>query len=681
MNRFNRKMMLAWVELGPRFLPFADAATLDLPLSRLLRLSLFQVSVGMALVLLIGTLNRVMIVELGVPASLVATMISLPLIFAPFRALIGFRSDTHRSALGWKRVPYIWKGTMLQFGGFAIMPFALLVLSGGGNASHWPVWVGWIGAGGAFLLVGAGMHVTQTVGLALATDLAPIESQPKVVGLMYVMLLVGMIASALLFGAMLADFTPLRLVRVIQGAAVTTMGLNMLALWKQETRRPVRGAISAAQATPTFRSAWASFSEGGSAVRRLVAVGLGTMAFSMEDVLLEPYGGQVLHLTVGTTTKLTATLAIGGLLGFGLASRVLSRGAKPFRVAGFGALVGLPAFLAVIFSAPLLVPWLFAVGTLLIGFGGGLFGHGTLTATMNLAPEHQRGLALGAWGAVQASAAGIAVALGGIIRDTVSAMGSQQGVHSIVSGPAAGYTMVYGIEVLLLIATLFAMGPLIRALRDAHANPDDSPAENNGRYGSSHVSHAIVRIYDTAAKAAAAVKQLQFEGFRDDAITLVAGEETSPDKIMATLMAAWIVKARAKIYLEEIFLVEEVRQERWLLSVLAPFGMGGRAVEAMDRYGPLPSPVVDSHPPLPQWDEAAPFSSALSIPALYRSDAPSTSLGAPTLTSSHASFSRALGLPLLLKSKSSRLAPELSNFFLSSKLGLPLLTKSKDKRQ
>ena len=105
----------------------------DLPLARLLRLSLFQVSVGMAMVLLIGTLNRVMIVELGVPAWLVALMVSLPLLFAPFRALLGFRSDTHRSVLGWRRVPYIWFGTLLQFGGLAIMPFALLVLSGDGQ--------------------------------------------------------------------------------------------------------------------------------------------------------------------------------------------------------------------------------------------------------------------------------------------------------------------------------------------------------------------------------------------------------------------------------------------------------------------------------------------------------------------------------------------------------------------
>ena len=156
MNTSIAKPAKSWIKFGAKFLPFADVASETLPLSRLLRLSLFQISVGMALAMLIGTLNRVMIVELHVPASLVAVMVSLPLLFAPFRALIGFRSDHHRSHLGWRRVPYIWMGTLLQFGGFAIMPFALLVLGGLGQASHAPAWVGHLGAGMAFLLVGAG---------------------------------------------------------------------------------------------------------------------------------------------------------------------------------------------------------------------------------------------------------------------------------------------------------------------------------------------------------------------------------------------------------------------------------------------------------------------------------------------------------------------------------------------
>ncbi len=455
MNPLSKTLIRRLAGLGPRFLPFADAATPDLPLSRLLRLSLFQVSVGMALVLLVGTLNRVMIVELGVPASLVAVMISLPLLAAPFRAIIGFRSDIHKSALGWRRVPFIWNGTLAQFGGLAIMPFAILVLAGAGQAAHAPKIIGYVGASLAFLLTGAGLHTIQTVGLALATDLAPAESRPKVVGLMYVMLALGMITTALIFGALLADFTNGRLVQVIQGAAVATLILNVTAVWKQEIRHARRADADAEP--PDFGRSWASFIHGGHAMRRLIAVGVGTMGFSMEDVLLEPYGGQVLHLTVGATTKLTATLAIGAVLGFGLASRILSRGADPFRMASTGALVGIPAFMAVVLAAPLNSPVLFGVGTLLIGFGGGLFSHGTLTATMNMAPRDQAGLALGAWGAVQATAAGAAIALGGILRDVVAGA-----LRDNVLGPAVGYDFVYGLEVVLLLITLGAMFPLIR---------------------------------------------------------------------------------------------------------------------------------------------------------------------------------------------------------------------------
>jgi len=455
-NTLTRKI----ATLGTRFLPFADAASPDLPLSRLLRLSLFQFTVGMALTLLIGTLNRVLIVEMEVPASIVGVMISLPLLFAPFRAIIGFRSDNHRSQLGWKRVPYIWMGTMLQSGGLSIMPFALLVLAGAGEASKAPAWAGQLGAGLAFLLVGAGLHTVQTVGLALATDQAKPESQPKVVGLMYVMLLLGMIVSAFVFGAYLVNFNSMRLVQVIQTAAVVTVVINVIALWKQEARNRLNTQPHVTP--PRFMEAWGQYSQGHRAVRRLMAVALGTMAFSMEDVILEPYGGQVLHLTVDMTTRLTATLAAGGLLGFAFASRVLASGFDPFKMAALGACVGIPAFVLVIVAGPYDSILFFGFGTFLIGFGAGLFGHGTLTATMNLAPPEQRGLALGAWGAAQASAAGVAVAMSGIIRDLVASYAAQHDSHSaLFTASAVGYVTVYGIEIGLLVMTLVAMYPLI----------------------------------------------------------------------------------------------------------------------------------------------------------------------------------------------------------------------------
>ena len=458
MNRVTKKLMQSWANLGPRYLPFADAASDVLPLSRLLRLSLFQASAGMALVLLVGTLNRVMIVELHVPASIVSVMISLPIIFAPFRALIGFRSDNHKSALGWRRVPFIWMGTLVQFGGLSIMPFALLVLSGAGQSQQAPVWIGWLASGLAFLLVGAGIHITQTVGLALATDLAPEVDQPKVVGLMYVMQLFGMIVSALVFGMALNEFSPGKLIQVIQASAVITIVLNVISLWKQEPRSPDGRKH---QAQPSFMGSWKTFAQGGNAMRRLVAVGFGTMAFSMNEVLLEPYGGQILGMSVSDTTMLTAILAVGGLIGFSWASRVLSKGTDPFYMATMGALIGIPAFIFVILSAPLVLKTLFLLGTFFIGFGAGLFSHGTLTATMQTAPADQRGLALGAWGAVQATAAGIAIALGGVIRDLVVVVGEANWLPEGVIGPATGYSFVYLLEIGLLIATIFSMTVLL----------------------------------------------------------------------------------------------------------------------------------------------------------------------------------------------------------------------------
>jgi len=462
MNRYSQKLMQVWAGLGSRFLPFADAATPDLPLSRLLRLALFQVSVGMATVLLVGTLNRVMIVELGVPASLVAIMISLPLLFAPFRALIGYRSDTHHSALGWRRVPFIWKGTMLQFGGLAIMPFALILLSGD---SLQPPIVGQMGAALAFLLVGAGLHTTQTVGLALATDLAPVESQPRVVALMCSMLLVGMAVSAVIFGLLLRDFSQLRLIQVIQGSAAVTMILNVIALWKQEARDPARTAHE--MPTPSFRDSWESFSHRSHAKRRLIALGLGTVAFSMQDILLEPFGGEVLKLAVASTTALTAALALGGLAGFVIAARALVRGVDPYRMAAYGAVVGIAAFSAVILSAPMASTFLFTLGVAGIGFGSGLFGHCTLTAAMSLAPKGQIGLALGVWGAVQATAAGGAIAISGLLRDGLAHLAASGALGEALAGPASGYTVVYHLELGLLFATLVAIGPLVRNTQEA----------------------------------------------------------------------------------------------------------------------------------------------------------------------------------------------------------------------
>ena len=464
--------------ISTRFLPFADAASDDLPLNQLLRLSLFQISVGMATVMLLGTLNRVMIVELGVPAMIVATMIALPVLVAPFRALLGFRSDTHKSAIGWKRIPYLWFGSLWQFGGLAIMPFALIIL--GGSQTLGPTWAGELGAGLAFLLTGLGLHMTQTAGLALASDRATDETRPRVVALLYVMFLIGMGISAVLIGWLLRDFSNLRLIQVVQGTAVVTLLLNVIALWRQESVRPMSREERAAP-RPKFADAWADFTQGGDAGRLLVVVFLGTMAFNMQDVLLEPYGGEILGLSVSATTLLTALWATGALLGFALAARWLARALSPYRMCVRGLLIGIGAFSAVIFSDPMHSPPLFYLGAFAIGLGGGLFAVATLTAAMTL-PMGQKagqGLALGAWGAAQATAAGLAIALGGTIRDGVGALATSGVLGDALNTPSTGYSVVYHLEIALLFGTLIVLGPLVRL---AFTQPQPKPGEN-GRIG------------------------------------------------------------------------------------------------------------------------------------------------------------------------------------------------------
>ncbi|MCR9124847.1 MAG: PucC family protein [Rhodobacteraceae bacterium] len=466
-------------QISMQYMPFADAASETLPMGQLLRLSLFQVSVGMASVMLLGTLNRVMIVELSVPAMIVAVMIALPVLIAPFRALLGFRSDTHRSAIGWKRVPYIWFGSLWQFGGLAVMPFALLVL--GGDVVHQIPFAGEVLAGLAFVMTGLGMHMTQTAGLALAADRATDETRPRVVALLYVMFLVGMGISAVIIGALLTDYTSLRLIRVVQGAAVVGIALNLLALWKQEQVRPMSREERAAP-RPRFGDAWADFVSGGRAGRLLVCVFVGTMAFNMQDVLLEPYGGEILGLSVSSTTLLTAMWAIGALGGFALAGRQLVRGSNAYRLAGLGVLAGVLAFSVVIFAAPMNSSAMFFAGAGLIGFGGGLFAVATLTAAMTMPAQGAagRGLALGAWGAAQATAAGISIALGGGLSDWIGALAMSGALGEGLMTPSAGYSFVYHTEIALLFVTLVVLGPLVRTLPQSSSNLHPSESARLG---------------------------------------------------------------------------------------------------------------------------------------------------------------------------------------------------------
>jgi len=131
------------------------------------------------------------------------------------------------------------------------------------------------------------------------------------------------------------------------------------------------------------------------------------------------------------------------------------------------------AFCAVIFAAPMQSPTLFFAGAILIGLGGGLFAVSTLTAamTMPVGAVAGRGLALGAWGAAQATAIGLAVLIGGLLRDTVNHLALSGRLGEALADPATGYSVVYHLEILLLFMTLIALGPLVRVATLSHRTP------------------------------------------------------------------------------------------------------------------------------------------------------------------------------------------------------------------
>jgi BCD family chlorophyll transporter-like MFS transporter len=276
------------------------------------------------------------------------------------------------------------------------------------------------------------------------------------------MLLLGTIGSALLFSWLLADFSYLRLIKVIQGAAIVTIVLNTIALWRQETLRPERTAPDIPR--PTFNASWRAFVRTGRTARLLLAIGLGTAGFSHAGhpsrALRRPGAGHERQRHDGAQRP----------VGHRHADRLRQRIAparprrRPVRMSGYGAVLGLFAFAAVILAAPLQSALLFKVGACLIGVGGGFFAVGTLTAAMDLGDEDEQGPRPRRLG----GRAGHGDGRGGSRRWRAARRRyASCGGGPPRPGPAdpvTGYGAVYHIEILLLFAALIALGPLVRGV-------------------------------------------------------------------------------------------------------------------------------------------------------------------------------------------------------------------------
>jgi BCD family chlorophyll transporter-like MFS transporter len=252
-------------------------------------------------------------------------------------------------------------------------------------------------------------------------------------------------------------------VQVIQGSAVTVVVFNLVSLWKQEARQERR----APRAEGGFSRSLKRLLAQPQMVRFLWTVALGTCALTMQDILIEPFGGQVLGMSVSETSSLNALSAGGAFVAFALAAMWLRRGVHACRLAGCGLLLALPALVFLIFSVPLHSVLMFQSGACLLGFGTGLFSVGTLVTAMSYQDKEFVGLGLGAWGAVHATAGGVAAILAALLRDAVGHWTAQGAMGEVMDNVATGYSFVFHCEIYLVFATLVALGPLVGRVRRA----------------------------------------------------------------------------------------------------------------------------------------------------------------------------------------------------------------------
>lgn len=426
-----------WMEQHPEFARWLGV----------MRLGLFQFGIGLSLAPITGTLNRVLINDLGISAAVVALLISLHYFVSPVRAVIGYRSDKARSLGRW-RTPYIVLGVMLTYGGLALAPFALILLGGAGRI---PFGVALVICMGIFLTYGAGVSIVETVYLALVSDITPPKSRGKVLTLLWAMLILGTVVSAVIVSRLLVDYSHKLLIQVMQGSAVVFVILTVLALWQQERLNP-DGSIQSDLETVRVRlSLWESIRLLGEQkiLKSLFAViFVATTAFATHDVLLEPYGGQVLRMTVSATMQLTALWGVANIFGVVLAGVFLWRKKSPVLLISLGCLLGLLGFGVISYASDAALVTIFRVGVSLISLGRGLFLVGCLILVMSLTDVSHAGLFMGVWGIVQAMALGLGTIGGGIMRDVV-----QQQTGSVVSG----YTAVYGSSLVLLLVVVLIL--------------------------------------------------------------------------------------------------------------------------------------------------------------------------------------------------------------------------------
>ena len=411
------------------------------------RLGLVQASIGAVVVLTTSTLNRIMVVELALPALLPGVLVAFHYLVQIVRPRMGHGSD-----VGGRRSPWIVGGIVLLAAGGVLAAFAVTTIP-----AHRDVGIALAFAG--FAMIGLGVSASGTSLLVLLAKRVAPERRAASATIVWLMMIVGFAVTAGVSGRLLDPYTPARLLAVSSGVSLVAVLITVAALAGLEGRTVAAPAApESTGARADFRTALAQVWREAEARRFTIFIFVSMLAYSAQDLILEPFAGTVFRFTPGESTSLSGVQHGGVLVGMLLATvagrRWRGRSTGSLRawtivgcVLSACALVGLVA-------ASLVGPgWPFRATVLLLGAANGLFSIAAIGSMMRLAShgrEAREGMRMGLWGAAQA----VAFGCGGLVGTGASDL-----ARWLLGAPELSYAAVFAFEaVLFVVAAWLAAG-------------------------------------------------------------------------------------------------------------------------------------------------------------------------------------------------------------------------------
>ncbi|RUT05123.1 MFS transporter [Dulcicalothrix desertica PCC 7102] len=391
------------------------------------RLGFFQMALGIMSVLTLGVLNRIMIDELKVPAFITALAIAMHQFVAPVRILFGQISDS-KPFLGHHRTGYIWLGAAL-FTSSAFLAVQVVwqvgnSLEKGAWTSQTTMWVALLGL--VFAIYGVALSASSTPFTALLVDISDEDNRSKIVGIVWSMLMVGIIIGAITSSGLLRQIqlnAPIeviqtqvnRLFTIIPLVAFLLCLIGTVGVEKKYSRMSTRSTPSVREDKITLGHALTILTASRQTGIFFTFLLVMTISLFMQDAVMEPYGGEVFKMTIAETTKLNAFFGTGTLLGLGLTGILIAPRIGKKTTTKLGCIGVAICFILLIFAGVTANPKVLQLCLVLFGFASGVTTTGALSLMLDLTATEAAGTFVGAWGLAQAMSRALATVSGGAV--------------------------------------------------------------------------------------------------------------------------------------------------------------------------------------------------------------------------------------------------------------------------